>query len=285
MTPATTPLQPGRRPTIGYIGWGPESAAMLETLQARYPGIADEAVTLAAAPRPGPLGRTLPSLEALFQSAEIIFAEGGQAVLEPHLPMVRLAISDRNVLVLLGAGWSVESLLHPLKERKLARCMLLPGPEGGHDGVAFYAAPYFAPEEREAFRDLFAHLGLCIELEEEAHFEVLHGLADFAPAALYTVLEAMADGVVMLGFSRSAALRFLASLLQGAARRIIHEDATASQLRERALEIDVAAAGLIELESAGIRGTMMRAVQRAVGHSRRGGASAPPPTSDEDQRR
>lgn len=258
----------GKEPAFGFIGWGAESAAMLAALQERYPQIAETAAVLAPGQAQGPLQRAIPTLEGLFAAADIIFAEGGTEFLEPHLPMMRLAISDRHILVLLGGGWSVEALLEHLRERKLARCMLLPTKPGTLGTLAYYAAPFFSPQEQEALRSLFGHLSLCVELKEEAHFEVLRGLADFAPAAFYTIIEAMADGVVMMGFSRVAAVKFLASLLDGAARRMLEEDASPAMLREQAMEMDVAAAGLIELESAGIRGTIMRAIQRAVRHPR-----------------
>jgi pyrroline-5-carboxylate reductase len=272
-------------PACGFIGWGAESAAMLEVLRGRFADIdahcallAGSAAAPAEGPRPPrapapevpavdvprPPARTLPSLEALFASARLVFAEGGPAALAPYLPMIRLAIADRHVLVLLGAGWSLEALAAPLNERKLARCMLLPGRPGAPASLAFHTSPHFTAAERADFAALFAHLELCVELREERHFELLQGLVDFAPAAFYTVLEAMADGVVLLGFSRTAALRILASLLEGAAQRVLDGERTTGQLREQALEVDVAAAGLIELESSGIRGALMRAIQKSV---------------------
>jgi len=283
-------------PACGFIGWGPESAAMLAALRGRFPEIdarctllagsandagrgVDGAARAGAPALPPPPARTLPSLEALFQGATLVFAEGGAAALAPHLPLIRLAISDRHVLVLLGGGWSLAALLTPLSERKLARCMLLAGRPGSPGTLAYFTAPYFSAEERAAFAGLFAHLELCVELREERHFELLQGLVDFAPAAFYTTLEAMADGVVMLGFSRAAAMRILASLLEGAARRVLEGEITPAQLREQALEVDVAAAGLIELESAGIRGALMRAIQKSV---RRPRTAALTPSEERD---
>jgi pyrroline-5-carboxylate reductase len=200
--------------------------------------------------------------------------------LEPHLATIRLAISDRHALVLLGGGWSMAALLESLKERKLARCMLLPTSPGRLGALAFHTAPYFTPQERARLRALFAHLDPVVELGEERQFDVLQGLADFAPAAFYTVLEAMADGVVMMGFSRAAAMQVLASLLHGAAQRLLDGEGTAAQLREQALEVDVAAAGLIELESAGIRGALMRAVNKSV---RRPRTATLPTQEDRDE--
>jgi pyrroline-5-carboxylate reductase len=267
-TAKATAAGPGAAPAVGFIGWGPESAAMLEVLRRRFPDIDAAASALAGAAGPPPPARTLPSLEGLFQAARLIFVEGGRSALDPHLAMVRLAISDRHWLVLLGDDWSVEELLGHLKERKLARCMLLPTAPDTLGSLAYYATPFFPPQELAAFRELFSHLELCVPLQAEAHFEVLRGLADFAPAAFFTVLEALADGVVMMGFPRRAAMGYLASVLHGAAGRLLEPGSSAALLREQALESRVAAAGLIELEAAGIRGTLMRAIQRAVTHAR-----------------
>lgn len=280
MSLADAQASPATAPACGFIGWGPESAALLDALRARFPDVDARATALAAGGAQAPGLRAVPSVEGLFQAAELVFAEGGPAALQAHLPVIRLAISDRHVLVLLGPGWSLQALLGQLHERKLARCVLLPTSPGTLSTLAFYASPYFAPEELAAFRALFAHLELCVELREERHFEVLQGLADFAPAAFYTVMEAMADGVVMLGFSRAVALKLLASLLHGAAQRVLEGAESPAQLREQALEIDVAAAGLVELESAGIRGAFMRAIQRAVRSPRTAGAFPSPEEQD-----
>ena len=279
MTALTTPEKNRPLPKIGFIGWGSESAAVYEALKSIHPEIERNALALATNslstnslstdPLAAPLPRFIPSLERLFGSAELIFAEGGHGALEPHLPMMRLAISDRHTVVLLGTGWSLGPLLEHLKERKLMRCMLQPSRPGQLGTLAYYATPYISPGELEAFRSLFGELELTTELKEESHFEVMRGLADFAPAAFYTILEAMADGVVMMGLSRAEALKFLTTLLLGSAQNIIGGTISPALLREQALEIEVAAAGLIEMESAGIRGTMMRAIQRAVQNSRR----------------
>ena len=237
--------------TFGFIGWGPESLAMLDALREWRPGIEKEAMAFGADSDHLPLQRTTPSLESLFRHAEVIFAEGGPDFLASHLPTVRLAISDRHLLVLLGRGWSMAAMLEILKERKLARCMLLPSSPGTLRTMAYLTSPY---------------LDLCMELKEESHFDVLQGLAQFAPAALYTIIESMADGVVMMGFPRSAAFQYLASLLHGSAERILAGKTPPGELREQALSVEVAAAGLIEMESSGIRGIMMRAIQRAVDH-------------------
>lgn len=259
---------PAETPNLGFIGWSDESAAVFSLLQGRFEGLADGASILAQEGELSPLERRIPSVEGLFQGAGVIFASGGRDALEAHLPMIRLAISDNHVLVLLGGGWSMEELLGQLHERKLVRAMVLPVAQGSPGAVAFHFSPFFSENEARAFRELFGHLEMCIELQRESQIEVLRGLAEFAPAAFYTLLESLIDGVVAMGVPRPAALQYLTALLSGAVGRLLEGQGSPALLREQALEMEVAAAGLVELESAGMRGAVMRSIRKSVEHSR-----------------
>jgi pyrroline-5-carboxylate reductase len=271
---AQSASHPAGTPNLGFIGWSDESAAVFSLLQGRFEGLAESASILAREGERSPLERRIPSVEGLFQTAGVIFASGGRDALDTHLPTIRLAISDSHVLVLLGDGWSLEELLGHLNERKLVRAMVLPVAQGSPGAVAFHLSPYFSEAEAQAFRELFGHLELCIELQQESQIEVLRGLAGFAPAAFYTLLESLIDGVVTMGVPRPAALQYLTALLSGAVGRLLDGEGSPARLREQALEMEVAAAGLVELESAGMRGAVMRSIRKSVEHSREMAARA-----------
>jgi len=259
-------------PALGFVGWGAESRLVWEVLSNRFPGLENSAqlylpgisVERVPAAEPMPAVKPLPTVEALFSVSQIIFIGGEPEELEPVLPLMRLAVSDRHILVLMGHNWSMEALLRQLHERKLVRCLVSPLPGAGSSLIAFHPAPYLATEDLQTFRRLFSHLELLLEVPSEAQFRVVLGLAGFAPAAFYTIMDAIADGALMMGLSRPFALKFVATLLAGAAQNLLEEGAHPALLREQALEYEVAVAGVLELESAGIRGLMMRAVQRAI---------------------
>ncbi len=130
--------------------------------------------------------------------------------------------------------------------------------------MAFYAATYLNPAELSGFRGLFGGLELVLELESERQFEVVLGLAELAPAAIFTIMDAMADGALMMGLPRETALKFIATVLLGSAQELIESGRHPALLRESALESSSAAAGLMELETAGIRGLLMRAVRETM---------------------
>jgi pyrroline-5-carboxylate reductase len=254
------------RPRIGFIGWGEENAALWEALRGGPAGDAAEATLF----MPGGGGaadaplQPLPTVEALFAACDTIIVELPPDQAEQMMPLMRLSIADRHVLVLMGRAWSMDDALRHLNERKLVRCFILPFREARRPLVAFCATPFLEAEERQAFRALFAHAEQVLELADETQFEVILGLAGLVPTAFYTIIDALADGGLMMGLPRQQGLQFIGSVLLGAATSMLEGGKHPALLREEALQSEAAATGLMELESAGIRGLMMRAVRRAM---------------------
>ena len=266
---------------IGFIGWGPACAAVLSSAQRHAPQRAAGARVFMVPVQPAP---RLPlegiaSIEGLFSQAELIFVEGDAAAMAGQLPMMRLAISDRHVIVLLGHALSLEHLLQHLHERKLIRCLLREGDDPAAPLLAYVASPFVSTGELEAFRGLFGERAALLALQGEQQFEVVGALTEIAPAAFHTLIEAMADGALMMGLPRAEALALVASLLSDAARATLHATSTAGQARDQALRSPVAAAGLMTLESSGVRGLIMRIVRDAT---RRLGAAPPLPSNEEN---
>lgn len=250
-------------PRVGFIGWGAASAVMQAHLRAR--GAGAMRVFAVNDHRQPPAGvERIGSIEALFQQTELIIVETEPAQLVPHLPLMRLAISDRHTLVMIGPGWCLDELLHHLHERKLMRCLVRPGPGPGQTLLAFFAAPFIDRAGVDSFKGWFGGLGLLLELPSEAQFEVAQTLVDIAPAAFLTILDALADGALMMGMPRRPALEVVASVLESTAAALRAASAQPERLRDEALQSHVAATGLMELESAGIRGLMMRVVREAT---------------------
>ena len=258
-------------PVMGFIGWGEESEAMYAhffsrpALRGHQPWIFSGA---GSGPPPSDC-RKAATVESLFSEANLLFLGEDAGALRPHLHTMRLAIADRHVVVALGNQWRLAELLAVFHERKVARCRLLSRREHPWQALAYFLAPFFDAEEKAAFGRWFREVDWSLELREEAHFDVLRALTGFAPAAMHAVLESLADGVLMMGIPRFEALRLLAALVQNAMGQVLSGAVPLHQLREEALGDEVAAAGLMTLEMAGIRGDMMRAVHQAVQQARR----------------
>ena len=259
---------------IGFIGWSQQSAAVLEALKKGRPGephampwlpLEPSGQMSAVDPAPNPRGlSTLPSVEAIFETCDLLFLAPPPEAMDALLPLMRLSISDRHTIVLLGMGWSLMPVLQHLQERKLVRALMAEFPATGAILMTYYASPYLGQTDREKFGGLFSHLDLALEMPTEAQFDAAMGLVGFAPAAFYTLMEALADGALVAGMRRDEARKLIAAMLSHTAGSMLHGEAHPATLREEALTDPAAAAALQELEVSGTRGVMMRALEKGL---------------------
>jgi len=112
--------------------------------------------------------------------------------------------------------------------------------------------------------EIFDPLGETLELEER-HFDTVTGLSGSGPAFGYLMIEALADGGVMMGLPRAVAIRLAARTLLGAAEMVLATGAHPAALKD---EVTTPAgctiAGILALEDGKIRSTLARAVERAA---------------------
>ncbi|MBK8978447.1 MAG: pyrroline-5-carboxylate reductase [Planctomycetes bacterium] len=129
--------------------------------------------------------------------------------------------------------------------------VLAPGP--GVDAAALARA------ER-----IFAAVGRVRVLEEK-HMDVVTGLSGSGPAFAFVILEALADGGVMMGLPRDAAIELAAQTVQGAARLALHTREHPAALKDQVTTpAGCTIAGLLTLEDGRIRSTLARAIQEAT---------------------
>lgn len=111
---------------------------------------------------------------------------------------------------------------------------------------------------------IFGALGRVLAVEER-HMDAVTGLSGSGPAFLYVVLDALAEGGVAAGLPRDAALELAAQTMVGAARMVLETGEHPARLKDGvATPGGCTVEGLMELESGGLRGTLVRTVVRAA---------------------
>jgi pyrroline-5-carboxylate reductase len=113
-------------------------------------------------------------------------------------------------------------------------------------------------------QEIFNAVGRCTELDE-ANMDVITALNGSGPAFAYLVLEALADGAVMMGLRRDVAFTVAAQMLQGSARMVLETGLHPAALKDQVTTpAGCTIAGLLTLEDGRIRSVLARAVQEAA---------------------
>ncbi|KAM0748132.1 pyrroline-5-carboxylate reductase [Meredithblackwellia eburnea MCA 4105] len=114
---------------------------------------------------------------------------------------------------------------------------------------------------------LFTPLGKCRFLDEK-HFDAVTAVCGSGPAFVCLVLEAMADGGVMMGLPRSEALELAAQTMQGAARMVMQTGMHPAAIKDSVTTPGgCTIAGLLALEDGRVRSTVARCIQATTLHA------------------
>ena len=99
----------------------------------------------------------------------------------------------------------------------------------------------------------------------ETLLDAVTGLSGSGPAYVYTVIEALADGGVLMGLPRAAALQLAAQTVAGAAQMVLETGKHPAALRDEVTSPGgTTIAGLEQLEGHGLRNSLIQAVRKAT---------------------
>jgi pyrroline-5-carboxylate reductase len=116
----------------------------------------------------------------------------------------------------------------------------------------------------ELAQKLFSAIGEVVVLSEEALLDPTTALSASGPAFLYLILEALADGGVKAGLPREAARVMAAQTMKGAAQMALQSGRHTADLKDSVTSpAGTTAAGLAVLESRGVRGALIEAIDAA----------------------
>ncbi len=200
---------------------------------------------------------------AAVSTADIVLLAVKPATAATLCPELADALTDKLV-VSACAGVRLERLAEWLPRSRLIRAM--PNtPARVRAGMTVIApGPGATATDLAAAQQVFTAVGRCLELEEK-HMDAVTGLSGSGPAFAFVVLEALADGGVMMGLPRDAALELAAQTLLGSAQLLLAEGRHPAALKDDVTTpAGCTIAGLLTLEDGGIRSVLARAIQEAT---------------------
>jgi pyrroline-5-carboxylate reductase len=128
------------------------------------------------------------------------------------------------------------------------------------------------PEDMAIGEQIFSSVGICVVVPE-SQLDAVTGLSGSGPGYVFTFLEAMIDGGVLAGLPRPVAEQLALQTLYGSAKLALESKEPAAVLKGRVTSPGgTTITGIQIMEEAGLRGTVMTAIEAAAERSRELGA-------------
>lgn len=172
-----------------------------------------------------------------------------------------------KLVISIAAGITLAALQKSAGAAKIVRVM--PNtPALVHRGATAYAIGETAGEEHaNIVEKIFSAVGFVSRVPESS-LDAVTGLSGSGPAYIYTVIEALADGGVLMGLPRDLALQLAAETVIGAGEMVVQTKLHPATLRDMVTSPGgTTIAGLETLENAGLRAALIGAVRSATERS------------------
>lgn len=143
-----------------------------------------------------------------------------------------------------------------------------------HKGAAAYArGKGVTTEDADLAEKIFRAVGTIFQVKEDL-LDVVTGLSGSGPAYVYLVIEALADGGVLMGLPRDLSLKLAAQTVAGAAEMVLQTGIHPAALRDMVTSPGgTTIAGLEALEARSARAAFVAAVRAGTERARALGAA------------
>lgn len=254
----------------GFIGCGNMGSAVVKALCKSTNDIAVTDRTGKAAAFANEQGIVYLSAQAIAEQCDILFL-----CVKPHMmrealqPLCSTLEVKKPMLVSMAAGLTMETIA------SLAGCSLpvirmMPNtPTAVGKGMIQYCRNDLVTDSMlcDWLADM-QHCGTLDELEEHL-IDAASALSGSGPAYMYLLLEALADGAVACGISRSKAMQYAAVTMAGAAEMYLQTGIHPGALKDAVCSPGGSTiAGIRVLEAQGFRGAAMDCVVAAYQRNR-----------------
>ncbi len=172
-------------------------------------------------------------------------------------------LAGQTVLSIM-ASVPVERITHGLAHKAVARAMPNTAAFVGEAVTAWLATADTSEAGRDAVSKLLDALGRQLQVGDEKYLDMATALSGSGPGFVFLFLEALIDAGVHIGLRREAATELAVQTLFGAAALAREMGKHPAELRNMVTSPGgTTAAGLQVLEEAGLRGTLIDAVEAA----------------------
>ena len=255
---------------LGIIGCGKMGSALLKGavqsksvnpaevfLHDAFSQLADQ---LAADTGATPLGS---NAEVIAQSEAVLLCVKPQDMLGMLEQLPETA--EPPLFISIAAGLTISSLEQVLgANSRVVRVMPNTPALVSKGASAFSRGAGVNDEDTQFVHSILKAVGTVTEVPEK-QMDAVTGLSGSGPAYIYTAIEALADGGVLMGLPKDKALTLAAQTVAGAAEMVLQQDEHPANLRDQVTSPGgTTIAGLSALEAGAFRATLIEAVRTAT---------------------
>ena len=173
-------------------------------------------------------------------------------------------IGSKAVLSI-AAGVTISRIVIGLGGRAhVIRCMPNTPALVGAGIAALCAGPRVKASEMALAQKVLDSVGSTVIVKNEKLLDAVTGLSGSGPAYVFMVIEALADGGVLMGLDRATSLKLSAQTVLGSAKMVIETGKHPGVLKDMVTSPGGTTAHALELlEEFGVRGAFMAAVRAA----------------------
>jgi pyrroline-5-carboxylate reductase len=263
--------------TIGFIGAGQMARAMAQGFVSA--GLLADRQIIAADPQPAATDELLRQLPAamiardnaeVVERSDIVVLAVKPQMAQTALTSMRSAMTAEKLVISIITGIRLEAIGKALGAGRFVRVVPNTPCLVGQSATAFCLGPGATQADGELVAKLLGSLGVAIPIEEKL-LNAVTGLSGSGPAYIYLMIEALADGGVRMGLPRDTAIRLAAQTVKGAAEMVLATGEHTAVLKDRVTSPGgTTIAGLHVLETQGVRGALISAVEAAARRGRVG---------------
>ena len=206
------------------------------------------------------------SAQEVFASAESVII----AVKPQHLHTVEYQENANKPLIIsIMAGVTLARLAEKFPNLPIVRVMPNNPAQIGEAMSAFCVNDLADEQDKKWCEEILSAVGEAV-LVDESQMDAVCGLSGSAPAFMYAVLEALADGGVMMGLPRATAYKLAAQTMKGSAEMYLKTGKHPGELKDMVTSPGgTTIKGMYALEKMGLRAAVMSAVEEATLQSKK----------------
>ncbi len=193
-------------------------------------------------------------------------------IMQAVLAQYKSLIKKTHLVISIAAGVPIAAIEQGIGKKRIIRVM------PNTPALVLAGASALSPNTQASSEDLalgleiFSAIGTCVHLPETL-LDAVTGLSGSGPGYIFTFIEAMIDGGVLAGIPRPVAQQLVLQTVYGSAKLAMETGKPPADLKAMVTSPGgTTIAGIHELETAGLRGTVMAAIDRASRRSKELGA-------------